>query len=96
MKLNNYQRLSYLFSLIIKAIKDEVLEATQMYMASNAPKAAFAMANGLDDPTELGFRDKMTAARDLLDRTGFMKTEKINVESSGGVFVLPAKEGKNE
>jgi len=25
-----------------------------------------------------------------------MKTEKINVESSGGVFVLPAKEGKNE
>jgi hypothetical protein len=54
------------------------------------------MGHALIDPTELGIRDKMTAARDLLDRTGFMKTEKINVESSGGVFVLPAKEGKNE
>jgi len=25
-----------------------------------------------------------------------IKTEKVNVESSGGLFVLPAKEGKNE
>ena len=65
-------------------------------MARVAPKAAVAMGSALVDPTELGIRDKMTAARDLLDRAGFMKTEKINVESSGGVFVLPAKEGKNE
>ena len=65
-------------------------------MARVAPKAVVAMGNALVDPTELGIRDKMTAARDLLDRAGFMKTEKINVESSGGVFVLPAKEGKNE
>ena len=72
------------------------MEATKEYMARVAPKAAVAMGSALVDPTELGIRDKMTAARDLLDRTGFMKTEKINVESSGGVFVLPAKEGKNE
>ena len=37
-----------------------------------------------------------TAAKDLLDRAGYIKTEKVNVESSGGLFVLPAKEGKNE
>jgi|TARA_B100000519_G_scaffold183734_1_gene177585 hypothetical protein len=77
---------------IIKAIKDEVLEATQMYMASNAPKAAFAMANGLDDPTELGFRDKMTAAKELLDRSGLVKTEKMQVESTGGVMLMPVKQ----
>ena len=38
----------------------------------------------------------MIAAKDLLDRAGFAKTEKVNVESNGGLFVLPAKEGKNE
>ena len=81
---------------VIKGLKDEIAEATKEYMARVAPKAAGAMGHALIDPTELGIRDKMTAARDLLDRTGFMKTEKINVESSGGVFVLPAKEGKNE
>ena len=81
---------------IINALKEEILEATQMFMASNAPKAAMAMGNALIDPTELGIRDKMTAAKDLLDRAGLIKTEKVNVESSGGLFVLPAKEGTNE
>tara|TARA_R100000458_G_C8194449_1_gene187044 strand:- start:343 stop:711 length:369 start_codon:yes stop_codon:yes gene_type:complete len=81
---------------ILKALKDEIADGTKEYMARIAPKAAVAMGNALVDPTELGIRDKMTAAKDLLDRAGFIKTEKVNVESSGGLFVLPAKEGKNE
>ena len=60
---------------VIKGLKDEIAEATKKYMARVAPKAAVAMGSALVDPTELGIRDKMTAARDLLDRTGFMKTE---------------------
>ena len=81
---------------IIKALKDEIDDATKQYMARIAPKAAVAMGNALTAPTELGIRDKMTAAKDLLDRAGYIKTEKVNVESSGGLFVLPAKEGTNE
>ena len=81
---------------IIKALKDEIDDATKQYMARIAPKAAVALGNALTDPTELGIRDKMAAAKDLLDRAGYIKTEKVNVESSGGVFVLPAKEGTNE
>ena len=81
---------------IIKALKDEIDDATKQYMARIAPKAAVALGNALTDPTELGIRDKMAAAKDLLDRAGYIKTEKVNVESSGGLFVLPAKEGTNE
>ena len=81
---------------VVKPLKDEIMEATKEYMAYVAPKAAMAMGNALIDPTELGIRDKMTAAKDLLDRAGLIKTEKVNVESSGGLFVLPAKEGTNE
>jgi phage terminase small subunit len=81
---------------IIKALKDEIDDATKQYMARIAPKAAVALGNALNDPTELGIRDKMAAAKDLLDRAGYIKTEKVNVESSGGLFVLPAKEGTNE
>ena len=62
-----------------------------MYMARNAPKAAMAMTGALHDPTELGIRDKMIAAKELLDRTGLIKTEKVQVESSGGVMLMPAK-----
>jgi len=82
--------------LIVEALKDEIAEATRTHFARSAPKAVMALVGALSDPTELGIRDKMTAAKDLLDRAGFIKTEKVNVESSGGLFVLPAKEGKNE
>ena len=76
---------------IVKSLKEEILEATQQYMARNAPKAAVAMAGALTDPTELGIRDKMSAAKEVLDRTGLIKTEKIQVEASGGVMLMPPK-----
>ena len=82
---------------ILKALKDEIADGTKEYMARIAPKAAVAMGNALVDPTELGIRDKMSAAKDLLDRAGLGKVERVDVNSSGGgVFILPAKEGKNE
>ena len=76
---------------IVKGLKEEILEATQLYMARNAPQAAVAMAGALMDPTELGIRDKMSAAKELLDRTGLVKTEKMQVEASGGVMLMPPK-----
>ena len=76
---------------IVKSMKDEILEATQLFMSRNAPKAAMAMVSGLYDPTELGLKEQMSAAKELLDRTGLVKTEKLQVESSGGVMLLPAK-----
>jgi len=82
--------------LIVDALKDEITEATRTYFSRIAPKAAMAMTQALYDPTELGIRDKMSAAKDLLDRAGLGKTEKVDVTSSGGVFYLPPKEGKNE
>ena len=81
---------------IIKAMKEEILEATQLYMASNAPRAAMAMVEGLVDPTELGIRDKMSAAKELLDRTGLIKTEKVQVEASGGVMLMPKKQTEDD
>ena len=81
---------------VVRGIKDEILEATQDYMARNAPRAAVAIAGGLVDPTELGIRDKLAAAKELLDRTGLVKTEKMQVEATGGVMLMPPKEKGNE
>ena len=76
---------------VVNSMKEEILESTQSYMARNAPKAAMAMVGGLYDPTELGIRDKMAAAKELLDRTGLVKTEKVQVEAKGGVMLMPPK-----
>ena len=77
-------------------LKEEIIEATQLYIAMAAPKAAVAMINAIDDPTELGLKEKMSAAKDLLDRAGLVKTEKVQIESTGGIMVLPAKEREEE
>lgn len=77
-------------------LKEEIIEATQLYIAMAAPKAAVAMISAIDDPTELGLKEKMSAAKDLLDRAGLVKTEKVQVESTGGIMMLPAKEQVDE
>ena len=33
----------------------------------------------------------MSAAKELLDRVGLVKTEKMQVEASGGVMLMPPK-----
>ena len=77
---------------IVNSLKEEILDATQTYMSRNAPRAAVAMVGALIDPTELGIRDKMQAAKELLDRTGLVKTEKMQVETKGGVMLMPPKQ----
>lgn len=84
-------------TLIVEALKDEIAEKTRSYFARIAPKAAVSMSNALLDPTELGIKEKMAAAKDLLDRAGLGKVDKVDVSSSsGGIFYLPPKEGTNE
>ena len=83
--------------LIVEALKDEISEATRTFFSRTAPKAAMAMVQALYDPTELGIKDKMAAAKDLLDRAGLGKVDKVDVTSNGGgIFYLPPKEGNNE
>ena len=77
---------------ITNSLKEEIIDVTHSYLARNVPKAAMAMVSALYDPTELGIRDKMSAAKELLDRTGLVKTEKMQVEATGGVVLMPPKQ----
>ena len=45
----------------------------------------------MGDVDMLGAKEKMAAAKDLMDRAGFTKTEKIEVSTKEPVFILPAK-----
>jgi len=81
---------------ITSALKDEILERTNMYLAQNAPRAAMAMTGALIDPTELGIKEKMMAAKEVMDRVGIVKSEKLQVESTGGVMILPPKKQEEE
>jgi len=76
---------------IVASLKDEIFDATKSYMSRVGPRAAVAYASALEDPTQLGIKEKMVAAGQILDRAGIVKTERIAVESTGGLFILPPK-----
>lgn len=77
---------------VVGALKDEINERASMVLAMNAPKAAFGLIGVLDDPTAMGARNSVSAAREVLDRTGLVKKEKLEVSSDGGgMFILPPK-----
>ena len=82
--------------IIVESLKEEIMDATRSYFARTAPLAAFALGNAMNDPTELGIKEKMVAAKDVLDRAGIIKTDKVDIQTSSSVFYLPPKEGSNE
>ena len=58
-------------------LKEEITERAGMMLAMNAPEAAFGIVDVLDDPSALGARNAISAAREILDRTGLVKKEQV-------------------
>lgn len=75
---------------LVKVLQDEIIEATKDFIARNGPKAAVKMVGILDNPVALGNKEILAASKEVLDRAGVVKTEKIDI-TSNGIFILPAK-----
>lgn len=77
----------------ITPIKEEVIEAAQLMVAMNAPRAAAGLTGVITDPSALGARNIVSAAREILDRSGVIKSEQIEVKGpENAVFILPPKQ----
>jgi hypothetical protein len=64
---------------VVGNLRDEIMDRTSMMMALNAPKAAFGITDVLDDPSAMGAKNAIAAAKEVLDRTGLVKKEKVEV-----------------
>ena len=72
--------------------KEEITEWPGMMLAMNAPKAAFGIVDVLDYPSAMGARNAISAAREVLDQTGLVKKEQVEVTANtGGMFILTPK-----
>lgn len=76
---------------IMNSVSDHIVERTRQFLAENGPKAAVSLVDVMDNPSILGVAYKLSAAKDVLDRIGISKTEKVEL-SSNGVFLLPPKD----
>jgi phage terminase small subunit len=77
---------------VVEPLGDEISELTKKFVKNSAIRAAVEMVNVIKDPTALGNREKITAAKDILDRAGYKPTDKVEVSAPNPLFILPAKE----
>lgn len=81
---------------IVDSLEDEIYNLTKKYIAGTGVKAAVAMNQIIDNPTDLGNKEKMQAAKDILDRAGYKPKEKLEVETKDPLFILPPKKDDAE
>lgn len=79
----------------VKSLKEEILQLTQSYLASNAPKAAKQLVDTLEGTAqkEEFYSSKYKAGIELLDRVGIGKhsTVEVSGQIQHAVILLPAK-----
>ena len=85
----------YPTSQLVKVLQDEIVEATKAFLARSGPKAAVKLVGILDNPGELGVKEILAASKDILDRVGVAKTEKIDI-GANGIFFMPSKRQDGE
>jgi len=78
----------------VSDLKDDVLEITKDLLLAHAPTAARSMTQMLtsDEPIP-NAQTRLAAAKEVLDRTGIVKPEKVEHEHkvTGGLFLIPTK-----
>ena len=79
-----------------KVIQEGIEKKMKEFFTQTAPESAMGILSVLRDPAQIGSRDKIAAAKELLDRGGFIKTEKLEVSGGGGLFILPPKEAEED
>ena len=83
---------------VIKALKDEILERAEYSLALNSAKAVKGLVDALDEDGKTpGVNIRMEAAKQILDRVGLVKKDKIEMtgQVAHGIFILPAKDAIN-
>jgi|TARA_R110000796_G_C14483290_1_gene426942 hypothetical protein len=80
---------------VVTPLREEIVERASMMLAMNAPRATFSMIDVLHDPAAMGARNAVAAAREILDRSGLVKKEQVEIKGpEGGIFILPPKQAE--
>ena len=83
---------------VVKALKDEILERAEYSLALHSAKAVKGLVDALDEDGKTpGVNIRMEAAKQILDRVGLVKKDKIDItgQVAHGIFILPAKDALN-
>lgn len=76
-----------------KTLKDAIIEAAKIELAAGAPAAVYTFLDALKLDSIVN-RDRLEAAKQILDRSGVVKEEKQTIDINHSILVLPAKDNE--
>ena len=83
---------------IRRQLREEIIDIAKDFLAASSIKAVVGLDDVLDRPGQLGAKQKIDAAKQMLDRAGIVApTDDININIHGtGVIFLPTKKVPNK
>tara|TARA_R100000687_G_C6375157_1_gene129861 strand:+ start:123 stop:512 length:390 start_codon:yes stop_codon:yes gene_type:complete len=82
---------------IVKSLKDIIIERAEGVLAMHSPKAVMGLVDAMDeDGMTPAANIRIEAAKQILDRVGLVKKEKIDINAkiAHGIFILPPKDAQ--
>ena len=82
---------------IVKSLKDIIIERAEGVLAMHSPKAVMGLVDAMDeDGMTPAANIRIEAAKQILDRVGIVKKEKIDINAkiAHGIFILPPKDAQ--
>lgn len=80
---------------LVESLKEDIKNIAHAVLLGSAPEAALAVSDILTSNKPIpNAQTKLQAAREVLDRTGIIKEEKMHIDHNvtGGLFLLPVKQ----
>lgn len=91
-KLAGYPRGTKLEVILGGGMKDVIIERARTELALHAPQAAMSLGKLLTGVSPPDAKLKLAAIVQVLDRTNIVKTDIIQIDTKGGLFILPSKD----
>ena len=82
---------------VVKSLKEIFVEKAESVLALHSPKAVMGLVDALEeDGMTPAANIRIEAAKQILDRVGIVKKEKIdiNAQVAHGIFILPPKDAQ--
>lgn len=79
---------------LARILKAEIRDHAELLLALHAPKAVSSIIEVLDNPTGLGARNQLLAAKEVLDRVGITQKSALDLAlntPTAAMFILPPK-----
>jgi hypothetical protein len=82
-------------SVVTKKLHKQIQERSREFIAASTARASLQLVNIYLDPTAPGAKNIIATSKEILDRGGVYKEERVQVQDESNMFILPPKNSED-